>query len=368
MTDVDGRSLCAMTAVRPDRQAAHDAAVARGEAGYLDPDSGLFVMTSAYLLEKGPCCSSGCRHCPYRTSASEAEPTLSPERIVSLLPAMTDILWFLGIGDRVVGVTYECQVPDGDALPPKVTDTIIPIGASPAEIDEVIAKAVAEGGQLYELDRARLADLDPDLIITQDLCRVCALPAGDVTDAVATLGCSAEIFTYDPMTLDDVINGIAEIGALTGASIDAMERVSRLRERVAASRESAESRVRPRVLLLEWPDPAYGPGHWIPDQIHAAGGDPVLANPGGRSSAIAWEDVAASGAEVLVVAPCGLDDAQAAEQLEAVIARPELASLPAIVNGRVHALDGDRYIVRPGPSLIDGIVELARIIHPQGDS
>lgn len=365
-----------MTGIRPDRQAAHDAAVARGDAGYLDPDSGLFVMTADYLRAKGPCCSSGCRHCPYRKPAAEATATpaagsagedSTTTRIVSLLPATTDILWFLGLGDHVVGVTYECHVPAGEDLPPKVTDTILPVDASPAEIDIIISDAIAAGRQLYELDNELLASLDPGLIVTQDLCRVCALPAGEVEAAIESLGGAAEVFQYDPMTLDQVLDGIEELGRLADAGPDALAKVDRLRERVQASRDAAPTQDRPRVLLLEWPDPPYGPGHWIPDQIEAAGGEAVLANPGGRSSAMSWDDVAASNADVLIVAPCGFDEAQAAEQLAVVVARPELASLPAVVNGRTYAIDADQFIVRPGPTLVDGIAELANLIHLESE-
>lgn len=272
------------------------------------------------------------------------------------------MLHFLGLTDRIVGVTYECTLPDGHDLPPKVTDTIIPTDATPAEIDELISAAIADGRQLYELDRDLLAELDPDLIVTQDLCRVCALPSGDVDAAVAELGCTANVFSYDPMNLHDVLDGIESLGRLAGAPATAIADVDRLRSRVSASLD-VERTSRPRVLLLEWPDPPYGPGHWIPDQIRAAGGMPVLANPGGRSSAMTWDEVAESGAEVLIVAPCGFTEEQAQEQLALVLQRPEVADLPAVRSGRVHAIDADRFIVRPGPSLVDGIGALADIIH-----
>jgi len=285
------------------------------------------------------------------------------QTIVSLLPAVTDILWFLGLGERVVGVTYECHVPEGAVLPPKVTDTIIPTGASPSDIDAIISAAIAEGRQLYELDRDLFKELNPDLVITQDLCQVCALPAGEVDAALASLGSDADVISFDPMTLDDVLDGIEHIGRQASAPEAGFVALGRLRERLAASRAVVRSH-RPKVLLLEWPDPPYGPGHWIPDQIVAAGGEPVLANAGGRSSAMSWGDVAASEAEILIVGPCGFDEAQAEEQLELVLARPELVDLAAVRTGRTHAIDADRFIVRPGPSLIDGVTRLAEIIHP----
>lgn len=291
-------------------------------------------------------------------------PDVSPtaQRIVSLLPATTEILYWLGVGDSVVGVTYECTEPAVAATLPHVTDTIIPAGATPAEIDAIISAAIANGHQLYTLDDDLLRSLEPSLIVTQDLCGVCALPAGSVTDALAHLALDTNVFSYDPMTLDGVIDQIELLGAAAGAANTA-ERVGTLRARLAGLR-SAVSNDQPKVLMLEWPDPAYTPGHWIPDQIEAAGGHALLAHPGGRSSATSWETIAACDADVLIVAPCGFDEAAAQEQLDIVTARPDLAHLPAIVNGRTYAIDADAYIVRPGPRLIDGVVELQKLIHP----
>jgi len=283
------------------------------------------------------------------------------DRIVSLLPSATEALWFLGLGDRVVGVTYECNEPAVAADLPHVTDTIIPSGATPAEIDAIIGRAMADKRELYTLDRELLASLDPDLIVSQDLCRVCALPAGSVTEAVASLGCEAEVFSYDPMTLDDVLDQLEALGRVAGAPDAGLARIDTLRDRLAGQRVERPGR-RPKVLLLEWPDPPYTPGHWIPDQIEAAGGEPVLAHPGGRSSATTWEAVASSGAEVLIVAPCGFDLDAATAQLAEVVARPELAELPAVVSGNAWAIDADAFIVRPGPRLIEGVDELRLLI------
>ena len=283
------------------------------------------------------------------------------DRIVSLLPSATEVLWFLGLGDRVVGVTYECNEPPHAAELPHVTNTIIPAGATPAEIDVIIGRAMADKTELYTLDRELLASLDPDLIVSQDLCRVCALPAGSVNEAVASLGCTAEVFSYDPMILDGVIDEIEALGVAAGAPDEGLARVAGLRSRLASQRSQAGSD-RPRVLLLEWPDPPYTPGHWIPDQIEAAGGHPLLAHPGGRSSATTWDAVAASNADVVIVAPCGFDKAAAEAQLAEVVARPELAHLPAIQSGRCFAVDADAFIVRPGPRLLDGIDELAALL------
>lgn len=290
-----------------------------------------------------------------------------PDRIVSLLPSATEVLWFLGYGDRVVGVTFECEDPPEAAKLPHVTDTIIAPGLTPAEIDSVIREAMDAGTELYRLDRDLLQSLDPDLIVSQDLCRVCALPSGDVNAAVQQLGCNAEVFSYDPMTLDQVFAEMAALGRLVeGASADRTEplAIEQLRERVAAVEARVANRERPNVLLLEWPDPPFTPGHWIPDQIERAGGNALLAHPGGRSNATTWDAVAESGADVLLVAPCGFDEQAAQGHLEDVIARPEVAALPAVRDGRAYAVDADGLIVRPGPRLVDGIEVLASIFHP----
>lgn len=280
-------------------------------------------------------------------------------RIVSLLPSATEVLFALGLGDQVVGVTYECDVPAEAATRPHVTDTIIPVGATPAEIDHIIKTAVSRGTQLYELHDELLRSLEPDLIVTQDLCRVCALPAGQVDQAMQQIGCNAEVFSYDPMTLDQVIDQIGQLARVAGAD---PALAADLKQRLASQRAWQPDQ-RPSVLLLEWVDPPFTPGHWIPDQIEAAGGHPLLGHPGARSEACDWSEIAASGAHVLLVAPCGFDAAAAEQQLQTVIARPELANLPAVRDGRVYALDGDSYVVRPGPRLLDGIDVMKELIH-----
>ncbi len=284
----------------------------------------------------------------------------SSQRIVSLLPSATEILYWLGVGDQVVGVTYECNEPAVAASKPHVTNTIIPPGATPAEIDVIIGEAMSSGQQLYTLDVELLRSLEPTIIVTQDLCRVCALPAGQVSEAVEMLGTDAQILSYDPMTLDEVLDEIAVLADAVGSAGGA-DKVDELRRTLAEHRAGLPTDA-PKVLLLEWPDPPYTPGHWIPDQVVAAGGDPLLAHPGGRSSATTWEVVAECEADVLIVAPCGFTHEQAKEQLAQVVARPELANLPAVQNGRTYAIDADAFIVRPGPRLIDGIAELAKLI------
>lgn len=281
------------------------------------------------------------------------------QRIVSLLPSATEIVDWLGAGDQLVGVTYECTVPASASTLPHVTDTIIPAGATPAEIDAIIRQTMADGGELYTLDRELLRGLEPDLVISQDLCRVCALPAGTVEQACQELSLDAEIFQYDPMTLSDVLTEIDRLAEVLGAPSATAD----LHQRLASVAARVEGQPRPNVLLLEWTDPPFTPGHWIPDQIVAAGGRPLLAHPGGRSTQSSWDAIGGCEADVLLVAPCGFNEEQAAQQLADVLARPEVAHLPAVVSGRCHAVDADSLIVRPGPRLVDGVETLAQLFH-----
>jgi iron complex transport system substrate-binding protein len=256
-------------------------------------------------------------------------------RIVSLLPSATEIVYGLGLGDQLAGVTFECDEP-----PSARTDKTVVVGGrdtsgmTPAAIDAYVRSQLAAGEDLYTLHADALAALAPDLILTQDLCRVCALPAGHVEDALDYLGCTAEVVSLDPHRLDDVLATIRTVGEHTGVDQEAERLVAALRRRLAA--------VADRV--------------WVPDLVTAAGGRPVAARPGGRSEQTTWERIAGERPEVVVVAPCGfhLDDAAAQAEL---VAR-QLPGLP------VWAIDADGLIVRPGPRLVAGVEALAAIFHP----
>lgn len=273
-------------------------------------------------------------------------------RIASLLPAATDIVASLGRADDLVAVTYECDAAIKDRTT-VVVDTALPSGLEPAAIDAVVRDRAARGLPMYELDRAALAALRPDLILTQDLCRVCALPAGTVADALNAIGCRADVLSLDPHSVDDVLAAIAAIGERIGAS---GELVSVLRARLDAVEVAVGGRPRPRVLVLEWIDPPFLAGHWVPELVRRAGGEPVGGVDGGRSVAAGWDEVAALPVDVVLVAPCGygLDDAVA--QAAAVQVR-----LPGAA---VVAIDADSYVVRAGPRLVDGIEAIASALHP----
>jgi iron complex transport system substrate-binding protein len=278
-------------------------------------------------------------------------------RVVSLLPSATEIVYALGLGDQLVGVTFECDEPACARRDKTVVvggrDTS---GMSPAAIDAYVRAQLAAGQDLYTLHADALAALAPELILTQDLCRVCALPSGHVAEALDYLGCTAEVVSLDPRSLDDVLATILTIGRHAGARPQAEQLVDALRERLAAIADRVGGRRRPTVAVIEWTDPPFTAGHWVPDLVTAAGGRPVAARPGGRSVQTTWEHIAAAGPDVVVVAPCGFHLDGAAAQAELVA--QQLPGIP------VWAIDADGLVVRPGPRLVDGVEALAAILHP----
>jgi iron complex transport system substrate-binding protein len=280
-------------------------------------------------------------------------------RTVSLLPSTTEILFALGAGDQVVGVTFECDFPEEARSRRIVSTTAIPEGLGPHEIDAFVTKAMHAGEDLYHLDAGALAQLDADLVVTQDLCAVCAVDVSKVDDALAYLGCRAEVLTIDPHTLDDVLDSITTLGAATGTE-DAAERlVAALRRHLATIAETVAGRPRPRALVLEWTDPPFAPGHWVPEMVTAAGGVNALGVPGEKSARTTWEAVRRSAPDVIVAAPCGyhLDGATALAQ-KAIDDGHLPDGLP------VWAVDANASFARPGPRLVDGVEALAGIFHP----
>jgi iron complex transport system substrate-binding protein len=280
-------------------------------------------------------------------------------RIVSLLPSTTEILFAVGAGDDVVGVTFECDFPAEARSRRIVSTSAMPEGLAPAEIDAYVVGAVSRGEDLYHLSADALAELDADLVVTQDLCAVCAVDVSVVDDALAYLGCRAEVLTIDPHTLDEVFDSILVLGRATGREGAADELVLGLRSRLAAVRRRVAGLDRPRVMLLEWTDPPYAPGHWVPEMIEAAGGHCLLGKPGAKSERVLWESVHDAAPDVVVCAPCGYDLAGAPRLADELLAS---GVLPAGVP--VHAVDANASWARPGTRLVDGVEELAAILHP----
>lgn len=278
-------------------------------------------------------------------------------RIVSLLPSATEILFAVGAGADVVGVTFECDYPPEARGRRVVSTSAMPAGLTPVEIDAFVRDAMARGEDLYHLDEGALAGLDADLVVTQDLCAVCAVDVSVVDDALAHLGCRAEVLTVDPHTLEEVLASILTIGRATGHATEADLVVADQRSRLGASWRRSLGRPRPRVMFLEWTDPPFAPGHWVPDMIEIAGGEPLLATPGEKSRRISWEQVHDAEPDVVVVAPCGFDrggSQRLADELETS------GVLPAGVS--VYAVDANASWARPGTRLPDGIAELGEIL------
>jgi iron complex transport system substrate-binding protein len=282
-------------------------------------------------------------------------------RIVSLLPSATEIVYALGLDGELVAVTDECDFPPR-ALEdkPVVSRTALPTDRqlSGAEIDVLVTELVGRGEPLYRLDAEAIRGLRPDLILAQDLCRVCAVPSGDVEDALATLGCRADVLSLDPSTLDDVIAGVEQVGAVTGRADAGASLAAELRARVEAVRRAVAARPRPRTLALEWRDPPFAGGHWVPDMVLAAGGEPVLGSVGRPSARVTWDDIAAADPEVAVFMPCGYG-------LDRTLAEADGLAAQLPVGCRVFAVDASSYFSRPSPRIVDGLETLAWALHPE---
>jgi iron complex transport system substrate-binding protein len=278
-------------------------------------------------------------------------------RIVSLLPSATEIVYALGLDEHLVGVTFECNEPARAR-----TDNRVIVGGAdtsamtPGEIDRYVRTQTAAGRDRYTLDEGALAELAPDLVLSQDLCRVCALPSSQVDAALDHLGCAAEVVTLDPYSLAEVLASITTVARAAGAAGAAQTVVAALEDRLAVVAAAVDGRPRRRVAVVEWVDPLFTGGHWIPDPVQAAGGTPVGGHPHARSAPTEWAALRAERPAVVVVAPCGFGLDGAAAQAELV-----LEQLPGV---EVWAIDGDAVVVRPGPRVVDGVEAMASILHP----
>jgi iron complex transport system substrate-binding protein len=284
-------------------------------------------------------------------------------RIVSLLPSTTEILFDIGAGDQVVGVTFECDHPAEARSRTIVSTSAIPEGLTSTEIDSFVTAAIQQGADLYHLDEGALSGLDADLVVTQDLCAVCAVDVSVVDDALAHLGCTAEVLTIDPHTLDEVLSSVDILGKATGRQLQSGALVTSLRERLDNVVRRAAARPRPRTLVLEWTDPPFAPGHWVPEMVEVAGGESVLGTEGSKSFRVTWDQVRDAAPEIVVCAPCGYG-LEASRDLAQEVVRSGV--LPT--NVPVWAVDANASFARPGPRLVDGVEALAGILHPEAFS
>jgi iron complex transport system substrate-binding protein len=280
-------------------------------------------------------------------------------RIVSLVPHATELLFALGLGPEVVGVTHECDHPSAALKLPHVTRDVLPSGLSAGEIDAAVRERTLEGEAIYELDRQTLAALAPDLIVTQALCPVCAVSYEEVAEIAKTLPGRPEVIALDPKTLGETLGDVRTIAQATGRRDEGVEMIQSSAGRIDRVKLAVRAQPRPRVAALEWLDPVFVAGHWTPQLIELAGGEDVLGLPGEPSLTVPWETVAAAQPEVVVVMPCGYNAQRAAE--EASTFAEQLAALGA---RRVVAVDASSYFSRPGPRLTDGVELLAHILHP----
>jgi iron complex transport system substrate-binding protein len=276
-------------------------------------------------------------------------------RICSFLPSATEILYALGAGDSVAGVTFECEYPPEVAGKRVIVHTVMSGGLTPKEIDEVVRKQAATGRSLYVVDEAALKEIAPELVITQDLCRVCAIGAEDLGSSLAKLDPAPQVISLEPHTLEDVFGTIETLGKAIGRESVAEILLSSLRARVARVASDKPEGIAPRVLCLEWLAPLYQGGHWVPEMVSLAGGDPVLSQPGARSVRLSWEQVFAADPEVILAMPCGFHLEDAVTQYQTTAFPEGWDEITAVRTGRVYAADGTAYFSCPSPRLVTGI-------------
>jgi iron complex transport system substrate-binding protein len=280
-------------------------------------------------------------------------------RIVSLVPHATELLFALGLGDQVVAVTHECDYPEAAGALPHITRDRLPEGLSAAEIDAAVREHTERGEAIYELDAERLQELEPDLIVTQALCPVCAVSVDDVRAVAGTIPSRPRVVALDPRTLGESFGDVRTIAQLTRSRDAALDLVARQRARIDAVRIAVRKAERVPVAAIEWLDPVFVAGHWTPQIIDLAGGIDVLGFPGEPSEQSTWEIVAAAAPRVVVAMPCGYDAERS--RAEAVLYADALRSVGA---ERVVAVDASAYFSRPGPRLVDGLELMAHILHP----
>ena len=288
-------------------------------------------------------------------------------RICSFLPSATEMLFELGAGDQVCGVTCDCDWPVEAALRPRVVSTHLPPGLQPGEIDAIVTAEGAQGRSLYFVDLPRLEDLQPDLVVLQDLCQVCAIDSLTLARDMSRLGSQPQVLSLSGQNLEGVFADIERLGAATGCSDAARRLNERLRARVEAVRAQTAAGTRPRVLCLEWLDPPFQGGHWIPEMVEVAGGQAVLARPGEKSVRLQWDQAIESDPEIVVLMPCGYHLDETIEQYRTLLAEDgvlpaEWKHTSAHSAGQIYAVDGSAYFSRPGPRLVDGLEILHAIL------
>jgi iron complex transport system substrate-binding protein len=288
-------------------------------------------------------------------------------KIVSLLPSATEIVFALGLGDQLEGVTYECDYPADARTKPVVSDTALPQNRtlSAGEVDRLVGEFMDRRESIYGLNKELIGKIQPDLILAQDLCRVCAVPSGQVEDALSELGCTSRVLSLDPNTIEEILGCIEAVGHATGTETKAGDLVESLRGRIERVRTKALRLPSIGTLALEWSDPPFAAGHWIPGMVEMSAGINLLAAAGEPSRRVTWREVADAAPEVIVFMPCGyyLEDAET--EAQRLFDQPEFAGTPAARGGQVFAVDASSFFSRPGPRIVDGLEILAWAFHPE---
>ena len=288
-------------------------------------------------------------------------------RICSLLPSATEIVYALGLGDQLYGVSHECDYPpEAAAKPALIRSAFDQSSLSSLEIDHAVMERLRQGEGVYTIDQDLLRQAEPDLILTQELCDVCAAPYQDVLAAVAALPKRPAVLSLTPQSLGDVLKDIERVGEATGRIREAKTAAAALEKRTAAvAGRAARAHRRPRVVCLEWLEPVMAAGHWVPEIVGLAGGTEPIGLAGAPSRRVSWEQVRSAAPEVLILMPCGFDVERVMEEMHLLTSRPGWQTLPAVATGRVFAANGHAYYSRSGPRLVDGLEVLARLIHPE---
>ena len=272
---------------------------------------------------------------------------------------------FAGAGDRLVGVTHECDYPPGVENLPHLTSSLIDGAMSSAEIDAAVGKHLTDDDSIYALDAELLEDLTPDLIVTQGLCEVCSVSLNLVERVAGGLGIQPDIFSTDPTSIREVLDDTIEVGKVVGREDETRRKVAGLEERLARVEQSVAGLERPRVGCIEWLDPPFSAGHWVPEMVRLAGGEELFAGPGERSARLTWEEVLEADPEVLVLMPCGFDTERALQEARALTEISGWVESSAVKSGNVWVVDANSYFSRPAPRLVRGVEILGRILHPE---
>ena len=286
-------------------------------------------------------------------------------RIVSMLPSATEILFALGLDREIVGVSHECDFPPQARAKPVVIHSRLPHGTAPGEIDRLVREYVSRGESLYSVDIEKLEELQPDLIITQDLCHVCAASPDDLATALTRFDRRPQVLCLNPQDMGDVWRDILMVGEATCCESQAEYLLDQIGQRQGAlERQLDSSAQRPRVAFLEWLEPLYVGGHWVPEMIRCAGGEDALGSARTPSFRVHLQDVVEAKPDILLVAPCGYTSKEARKEYEALNLPGQWDAMPAVQNNRVYALEAGSYFSRPGPRLVTGMEILAKILHP----